>query len=159
MVGIARDKSRRRRYLNWYFLSPFPPLHAEFSFCDITDATRTRQVLSDAEHSLKLTQDELQTTREDLSDLFDPKGFGAKGEWKKLDGLCLEVDTGECVSFATCQSTGMSHLASIIDTRMKCVSSTRRSKNPTRVVPLSVSGEYLFSFLCSSVAIHLRPDL
>lgn len=60
-----------------------------------SEASRARQVLSDAEHSLKLTHDELQTAREDLSDLFDPEGFGAAGEWKKLDGLCLEKDTGE----------------------------------------------------------------
>ncbi|KAL4082116.1 glucosidase II beta subunit-like-domain-containing protein [Scleroderma yunnanense] len=60
-----------------------------------SEASHARQVLSDAEHSLKLTQDELQTAQEDLSDLFDPEGFGAEGEWKKLDSLCLELDTGE----------------------------------------------------------------
>jgi len=82
-------------------------LHAEFLFCDIyTEASRARQVLSDAEHSLKLTHDELQTAREDLSDLFDPEGFGAAGEWKKLDGLCLEKDTGECVPSAIHPLTG-----------------------------------------------------
>lgn len=92
---------------------PFFCLHAEFPFCDIhTEASRTRQVLSDAEHSLRLTQDELQTAREDLSDLFDPTGFGAAGEWKKLDGLCLEKDTGECVPSAIRPLTWCTHLAS-----------------------------------------------
>ncbi|KAH7888167.1 glucosidase II beta subunit-like-domain-containing protein [Phlebopus sp. FC_14] len=59
------------------------------------ESNRARQALSDVEHSLKLTRDEHQTAREDLSDLFDPTGFGSEGEWKKLDGLCLQKDTGE----------------------------------------------------------------
>lgn len=60
-----------------------------------SEANRARQALSDAEHSLKLTRDELQTAHEDLSDIFNAEGFGAEGEWKKLDGLCLEKDMGE----------------------------------------------------------------
>jgi len=59
------------------------------------EANQARQALSDAEHSLKLTREEEQTARDDLSDLFDPDGFGPEGEWKKLDGLCLELDAGD----------------------------------------------------------------
>lgn len=64
----------------------------------IVEANQARQVLSDAEHSLKLTREEEQTARDDLSDLFNPDGFGPEGEWKKLDGLCLEKDAGEFVN-------------------------------------------------------------
>jgi protein kinase C substrate 80K-H len=59
------------------------------------ESNRARVALSDAEHSLKLTQDEQRTANEDLQDIFDPDGFGPEGEWKKLDGMCLSKDTGE----------------------------------------------------------------
>lgn len=64
----------------------------------LSESNRARQALSDTENSLKLTRDEEQTARNDFSDLFDPDGFGPEGEWKKLDGLCLEKDTGELVN-------------------------------------------------------------
>ncbi|KAH7931410.1 hypothetical protein BV22DRAFT_1077425 [Leucogyrophana mollusca] len=59
------------------------------------ESNRARQALSDAEHSLKLARDEQKEAKENLDDLFDPEGFGPEGEWKKLDGLCLEKDTGD----------------------------------------------------------------
>ncbi|EIN10218.1 hypothetical protein PUNSTDRAFT_63724 [Punctularia strigosozonata HHB-11173 SS5] len=58
-------------------------------------AEKARSALHDAEHSLKLTRDEKKEAEENLEDLFDIKGFGAQGEWKKLESLCLEKDTGE----------------------------------------------------------------
>ena len=54
-------------------------------------------MFSDAEHSLQLVKKELETAKFDLDALFDVTGFGPQGEWKKLDGLCLEKDTGEFV--------------------------------------------------------------
>ncbi|KAG2345043.1 hypothetical protein BDR05DRAFT_931060 [Suillus weaverae] len=65
------------------------------AFDTSAESNRARVTLSDAEHSLKLTQDEQRTANEDLLDLFDPDGFGPEGEWKKLDGMCLSKDTGE----------------------------------------------------------------
>ncbi|KAF9242918.1 glucosidase II beta subunit-like-domain-containing protein [Melanogaster broomeanus] len=59
------------------------------------ESNRARQAFSDAEHSLKLAIEEQRTAREDLSDLFSPEAFGPEGEWKKLDGLCLEKNTGD----------------------------------------------------------------
>ncbi|KAF8556298.1 hypothetical protein OG21DRAFT_1596536 [Imleria badia] len=59
------------------------------------EANQARQAFSDAEHSLKLTREEERTAHDDLSDLFNPDGFGPEGEWKKLDGLCLEKDVGD----------------------------------------------------------------
>ncbi|TCD61481.1 hypothetical protein EIP91_008382 [Steccherinum ochraceum] len=60
-----------------------------------SDTSRARKTLSDAEHSLKLTQDEVEKAQTDLGRLFNPEWFGAEGEWKKLEGLCLTKDTGE----------------------------------------------------------------
>lgn len=64
----------------------------------LSESNQARQALSDAEHNLKLTREEEQTARDDFADLFDTSGFGPEGEWKKLDRLCLEKDTGEFVS-------------------------------------------------------------
>ncbi|KZT27082.1 hypothetical protein NEOLEDRAFT_1161953 [Neolentinus lepideus HHB14362 ss-1] len=57
--------------------------------------SKMRQTLNDAEHSLRLAKDEKKRAEDDLNDLFDPKGYGAEGEWKKLDKTCLEKDTGD----------------------------------------------------------------
>jgi len=64
-----------------------------------TESTLARKAYDDAEHSLKLTREEKQRAEEEYADLFDVEGFGREGEWKKLEGLCLEKNTGECVSF------------------------------------------------------------
>jgi hypothetical protein len=66
----------------------------------LTASTLARKAYDDAEHSLKLTREEKQRAVEDYADLFDVDGYGAQGEWKKLQGLCLEKDTGEYVSFS-----------------------------------------------------------
>ncbi|KAG6333511.1 hypothetical protein ID866_5574 [Astraeus odoratus] len=81
----------RQNLLSWLEL-----LGIKVGYSDTSaEANRARQALSDAEHSLKLSREELQTAHENISDIFDPEGFGVEGEWKKLDGLCLEKDTGE----------------------------------------------------------------
>ncbi|KAL0058582.1 hypothetical protein AAF712_010460 [Marasmius tenuissimus] len=59
------------------------------------DATRARQALTDAENALKKAENAKKDAEDDLDELFSIDGFGADGEWKKLDGLCLEKDTGE----------------------------------------------------------------
>lgn len=64
---------------------------------DATDASRLRQLLSDAEAGLREAEEELKNAQQDLEDLFKPERFGKNGEWKKLDKLCLEKDTGEYV--------------------------------------------------------------
>ena len=56
-----------------------------------------RQSLSNAETALREAEDKLKNAQRDLGDLFKPDRFGKDGEWKKLDGLCLEKDTGEYV--------------------------------------------------------------
>ncbi|KAK1230981.1 hypothetical protein PQX77_005913 [Marasmius sp. AFHP31] len=59
------------------------------------DATRARQALTEAENALKKAENAKKDAEDDLDELFSIDGFGADGEWKKLDGLCLEKDTGE----------------------------------------------------------------
>ena len=64
---------------------------------DAAEVSRARQSLSDTEATLREAEDKLKNARGDLEDLFKPERFGKDGEWKKLDRLCLEKDTGEYV--------------------------------------------------------------
>jgi hypothetical protein len=60
-----------------------------------------RQSLSDAETTLREAEERLKVAQRDLEDLSKPDKFGKDGEWKKLDKLCLEKNTGECVPSTT----------------------------------------------------------
>lgn len=64
---------------------------------DIDEVSRARQSLSEAETALREADDKFKNAQRDLEDLFKPEKFGRDGEWKKLDGLCLEKNTGEYV--------------------------------------------------------------
>ncbi|KDQ29552.1 hypothetical protein PLEOSDRAFT_1055546 [Pleurotus ostreatus PC15] len=59
------------------------------------DSSKARQALTDAENKLNDLKRDQERAKEDMEDIFNPEGFGAEGEWKKLDGTCLEKDTGE----------------------------------------------------------------
>ncbi|KAF8966482.1 glucosidase II beta subunit-like-domain-containing protein [Flammula alnicola] len=59
------------------------------------DSSRAQQAFHDAEHELERLKEEKETAENDVKEIFNVHGFGAKGEWKKLDGTCLEKDTGD----------------------------------------------------------------
>jgi len=59
------------------------------------EVSQVRESLSDAETALREAEDKLKNAQRDLEDLFKPERFGQDGEWKKLEGACLEKDTGE----------------------------------------------------------------
>jgi protein kinase C substrate 80K-H len=61
------------------------------------DSSRARQALTDAESELEDLKSDKETAESDALEIFNIHNFGAEGEWKKLDGTCLEKDTGECV--------------------------------------------------------------
>ncbi|KAF9448372.1 hypothetical protein P691DRAFT_800879 [Macrolepiota fuliginosa MF-IS2] len=65
------------------------------------DSSRARQAFSDAENQLKKLQEEKKNSEADIAEIFDAEGFGPDGEWKKLDGTCLEFDTGDYI-YETC---------------------------------------------------------
>lgn len=62
------------------------------------DTSRAKQALNDAEYTLTHAVKEKSNAEEELQRLFDPAWFGRDGEWKKLQGTCLEKNTGESVS-------------------------------------------------------------
>ncbi|KAJ7229083.1 glucosidase II beta subunit-like-domain-containing protein [Mycena pura] len=59
------------------------------------DTSKAREALNNAESALNRAKKDKKEAEEDLSEIFDVEGFGAEGEWKKLDNTCLELDTGE----------------------------------------------------------------
>lgn len=61
----------------------------------VLESTRARQALTDAESALARSKSDQSSAQESLDSLFKLSGFGAEGEWKKLDQTCLEKDTGE----------------------------------------------------------------
>lgn len=61
----------------------------------MTEASKAREKLNNAENSLNHAQKHLENVRGELVDLFDPTVYGVQGEWKKLQNTCLTKDTGE----------------------------------------------------------------
>ena len=59
------------------------------------DNSRAKQALSDAENALRSVTNEKASSEEELSRLFDPTWFGSEGQFKKLQGTCLEKEVGE----------------------------------------------------------------
>ncbi|KAI0699838.1 endoplasmic reticulum protein [Cytidiella melzeri] len=62
---------------------------------DAADTTRAKQALTNAEQSLGTVTKAKSNLEQDLSRLFSPEWFGREGEFKKLDGTCLEKNTGD----------------------------------------------------------------
>ena len=82
----ASDAASGQPILGW-FLYVLKPV--------MTDATRARERLNDAERNLASVKKQLETATTDLRDLFDPSWYGAEGEWKKLRNTCLSKESGE----------------------------------------------------------------
>ncbi|KIY63469.1 hypothetical protein CYLTODRAFT_403178 [Cylindrobasidium torrendii FP15055 ss-10] len=58
-------------------------------------ANKAQIALNEAKGSLRKAEKDNQTAEKDLSELFNPEVYGAQGEWKKLDQVCLEKDLGD----------------------------------------------------------------
>lgn len=61
--------------------------------CSFSDSSPARQTLNAAQQSLTSAQATLRTTRETL-DALSTK-YGPRGEWKKLEGTCVDRALGE----------------------------------------------------------------
>ncbi|KAJ7283361.1 glucosidase II beta subunit-like-domain-containing protein [Mycena rebaudengoi] len=62
--------------------------------CEL-NTTKARQAFNDAEASLSKLKKAMKDAEVDRDEVFSVEGFGAEGQWKKLDGTCLELNTGE----------------------------------------------------------------
>jgi protein kinase C substrate 80K-H len=60
-----------------------------------TGAIKAKAELTEAETELANTKKALADATQDIEELFDPKFFGAEGEWRKLVNQCISKDTGE----------------------------------------------------------------
>jgi len=59
------------------------------------ETSKARDTYNKAEAALKQTKQDREDARQELSDLFDPTGYGAEGQWKKLESLCLSTEAGD----------------------------------------------------------------
>ena len=110
------------------------------------DSSKAHQLLTDAERELESLISGKEKTDSDVLEIFNVNGFGAEGEWKKLDGTCLEKDTGECVSFFDL-SPIPSYLGSVA-THMKYASSRKPNKSQIMAELRSASGQYFKQVIC-----------
>ncbi|KAJ7672854.1 endoplasmic reticulum protein [Mycena rosella] len=86
---LPQYEAARDMFLSW--LGIFGIADSEGS----ADSSKARQALNDAEAALNRVKKEKETAEEDMDEIFNIHGFGAEGEWKKLDGTCFELNTGE----------------------------------------------------------------
>ncbi|KAJ7087256.1 glucosidase II beta subunit-like-domain-containing protein [Mycena belliarum] len=87
---IPQYEGMRETMISWLEVFGISASDAEKS-----DSSKARQAFNDAEAALTRVKKDKQTAEEDLDEIFNVNGFGAEGEWKKLDGTCLELNTGE----------------------------------------------------------------
>lgn len=106
-----------------------------------TESSRTRQAFNDAEKELSSLRSELEQKRADVKDIFDVEGFGQEGEWKKLDGTCLEKESGESVSKCPFQPLATDKYPLLV-TFTKSVCSMRLNRSQSGEAKSSVLGEY-----------------
>ena len=62
-------------------------------------SSKSLQGLTDAERELESLISDKEKVESEVLEIFNVDSFGAEGEWKKLDGICLTKDAGECVSY------------------------------------------------------------
>jgi protein kinase C substrate 80K-H len=61
------------------------------------DSTRAHQAFTNAQSALERLKADKMEAEGDIQEIFNIHGFGREGEWKKLDGQCLQTDSGEYV--------------------------------------------------------------
>ncbi|PPQ73590.1 hypothetical protein CVT24_007958 [Panaeolus cyanescens] len=59
------------------------------------DSSAARLALTNAQNELRTMEASISSKEESIRKIYDVTGFGAEGQWKKLDNLCLEKDTGD----------------------------------------------------------------
>lgn len=118
-----------------------------FSF--IADSTRARQAFTEAHSALERLKTDKTDAEGDIKEIFNIHGFGREGEWKKLDGQCVQTDSGECVPLiSSCHQVGWAYLDISFSYKtvipMNCVSLARRGRYRSMVDQPLVLGVYLY---------------
>ena len=95
-VGLSRGSESSGGKLPSIFLINLTRSHLRHT----ADSSKAWQVYYDAKNELDRMVKDKETKENDIKEIFNINGFGKDGEWKKLDGHCMELDTGESVSFS-----------------------------------------------------------
>ncbi|KAK7061346.1 glucosidase II beta subunit-like-domain-containing protein [Favolaschia claudopus] len=90
---VPQYEEMRETLLSWLGVFGIAGTDVEKS----SDSSKARTALSDAESALNKVISDKKNAEEDLGEIFDVQGFGAEGEWKKLDGQCLQLDSGDYI--------------------------------------------------------------
>ncbi|KAG9127283.1 hypothetical protein FRC07_015041 [Ceratobasidium sp. 392] len=108
--------SLKEPVLSWLSFLRIVPSSTTSTPADSTsEATvKARNAHNDASNKLRTAERELKENNEALEKLENGGHFGRDGEWKKLDGTCLEKDTGEytysiCLFGAATQKSNRDH--------------------------------------------------
>jgi protein kinase C substrate 80K-H len=64
-------------------------------------ASKAREAFNKADQELSRLRTDKQQNERNTAKIFDVKGFGIEGEWKKLDNTCIEFDDGDYI-YETC---------------------------------------------------------
>lgn len=105
------------------------------------DSSKAQQAYNEANNEVDRLKLERDNAENDAKEIFNVHGFGAKGEWKKLDGHCMEKDTGECVVLIL--KSLKKSLMIVTATHTKSVCSMRSNRNPITEGRPSASGTKL----------------
>ncbi|KAJ2929543.1 hypothetical protein H1R20_g7558, partial [Candolleomyces eurysporus] len=60
-----------------------------------SESTRAQQILSEATAELNRMKSEQAQAESGVTKIFHPEHFGTRGEWKKLDNTCIELNSGD----------------------------------------------------------------
>lgn len=83
----------RDTVVSW--LSKLGIVRSPSSNSSTSESSRARQAFHDAERKFNDMKNEKEQKEGDVKKIFSVDGFGKQGEWKKLDGTCLETESGE----------------------------------------------------------------
>ncbi|PFH50340.1 hypothetical protein AMATHDRAFT_193421 [Amanita thiersii Skay4041] len=90
---ISQFEDLKETFVSW--LQKFGIIPAQSR--PASDSSRAHQALTAAENELKKIQNQHDTGEDEYTKLTEKNYFGTRGEWKKLDGTCLETTSGEYI--------------------------------------------------------------
>jgi hypothetical protein len=120
------------------------------------DSSKAHQLLADAERNLESLISDKENADSSALEIFNVHGFGADGEWKKLDGTCLEKDDGEYVRYFFFSPSSISSYLTSIAIHMKFASSVKLNKSQIMVELRLALGQYSQRVICYGLPLTYR---
>lgn len=90
---VPRYEQLRETLVSW--LATLGIVRSPESVSSSSEASHARKAFNDAEKKLNDLKSDREQKENDLKKIFSVDGFGNQGEWKKLDGFCSDLESGE----------------------------------------------------------------